>query len=185
MRVFLDACVLYPTVLREVLLGVAGAGLFVPLWSPRVLEEWARAAARLGPGQELVARGEIAVLKARFPGAQVADAEGRGLVLPDPDDAHVAAAAAGAGAALIVTLNLGDFPSRALAPLGLRAQHPDAFLRGLWEDHPGAVAAAAEAVRAEAERLSGAPQPIRRLMKRAYLPRLGKALEGEAPAGRG
>jgi hypothetical protein len=176
MRAFLDACVLYPTVLREVLLGVADEGLFEPVWSPRVLGEWARAAARLGPGQEAVARGEIAVLKARWPDALVADDPGAGLVLPDLADTHVVAAARGAGAELIVTLNLRDFPARALAELGLRAEHPDALLRGLWVDHPEAVARAAEKVRAEAERLSGRTQPMRALLKRAYLPRLGKAL---------
>ncbi|MDH5451754.1 MAG: PIN domain-containing protein, partial [Paracoccaceae bacterium] len=32
--------------------------------------------------------------------------------------------------------------------------------------------------RAEAERLSGQPQPMRALLKRAGLPRLGKALAG-------
>ncbi len=176
MRAFLDACVLYPTVLREVLLGVADAGLIEPAWSPRVLEEWARAAARLGPGQEAVARGEIAMLKARWPGALVADDPGVGLILPDADDAHVVAAARGAGAELIATLNLRDFPARALADLGLHAEHPDAILVRLWADHPQAVTRAAEKVRAEAERLSGQPQPLRTLMKRAYLPRLGKAL---------
>ena len=81
MKALLDACVLYPTVMREVLLGVAAAGLFEPLWSPRILEEWARAAAKLGPGQETLARGEIAVAEARFPGASVqpraGDAQGR------------------------------------------------------------------------------------------------------------
>jgi len=176
MRAFLDACVLYPTVLREVLLAAAEGGLYEPLWSPRVLEEWARAVARLGPGQEAVARGEIALLKARWPGALVADDPGAGLVLPDLADAHVVAAARGAGAELIVTLNLRDFPARTLADLGLRAEHPDAFLRGFWAEHPEEVARAAEKVRAEAERLSGQLQPMRALLKRAYLPRLGKAL---------
>jgi hypothetical protein len=176
MRAFLDACVLYPTVLREVLLAVAGEGLFEPLWSPRVLEEWARAAARLGPGQEAVARGEIALLKTRWPDALADDDPGEGLVLPDLADAHVVAAARRAGAGLIVTLNLRDFPPRTLADLGLRAEHPDAFLRGLWAEHPREVARAAEKVRAEAERLSGQPQAMRALLKRAYLPRLGKAL---------
>lgn len=180
MRAFLDACVLYPTVLRELLLAAAGEGLFEPLWSPRVLEEWARAAARLGPGQEAVARGEIALLKARFPAALVADDEGRGLVLPDLADAHVAAAARAAGADLVVTLNLRDFPARAMTDLGLRAEHPDAFLHALWRANPAAVARAAERVRAEAERLSGRPQPLRVLLKRAYLPRLGKALASPA-----
>jgi hypothetical protein len=50
MRVLIDACVLYPTVMREVLIGVAAKGLFTPLWSARILEEWARAAARLDAG---------------------------------------------------------------------------------------------------------------------------------------
>ena len=62
MRVMIDACVLYPTVMREVVLGVAAAGLFEPRWSPRILEEWARATAKLGLEQEVWARGEIAAL---------------------------------------------------------------------------------------------------------------------------
>lgn len=178
MRAFLDACVLYPTVLREVLLAVAEEGLYAPAWSPRVLEEWVRAAARLGAGQEAVARGEVALLKARRPDALVEDAPGEGLVLPDPADAHVAAAAREAGVELIVTLNLRDFPTRTLADLGLHVEHPDAFLHRLWSEDPETVARAAERVRAEAERLSGRPQAMRPLLKRAYLPRLGKALGG-------
>ena len=48
MKAVLDACVLYPTVLREILIGVADAGLYTPVWSPRILAEWRHAAARLG-----------------------------------------------------------------------------------------------------------------------------------------
>lgn len=177
MRAFLDACVLYPTVVREVLLATADEGLFEPVWSPRVLEEWARAAARLGPGQEAVARGEIALLRAARPGAEVADDPGAGLVLPDLADAHVVAAARRAGAGVIVTFNLRDFPGRTLADLGLRGEHPDAFLRALWEDHPDAIARGVDRVRAEADRLSGQDWPVRRLLKKAGLPRLGKALD--------
>ncbi len=176
MRAFLDACVLYPTVLREVLMGVAEAGLITPLWSARVLEEWARAVARNLPDQADIARGEIAVLRARWPEAEVPGNEGAGLILPDPDDAHVAATARAAGAEVIVTLNLRDFPARAMADLGLRAEHPDALLRALWADHPAILARVAEDVRAQAERLSGQPQPLRPLLKRAKLPRLAKAL---------
>ena len=32
MKVLLDACVLYPTVMREMLLGVAAEGLFEVVW---------------------------------------------------------------------------------------------------------------------------------------------------------
>ncbi len=180
MKALLDACVLYPTVMREMLLGVAAAGLYRPLWSPRILEEWARAAAKLGPGQEVLARGEIAAAEARFPGASVdprAADEAR-LWLPDAGDVHVLAAAIAGDAELLVTLNEKDFPHRSLAAEGIRRVGPDLFLRGLWQDDPATVAAVATGVQAEAERLSGDVWPLRKLMKKARLPRLGKALEG-------
>ncbi|MCB1357798.1 MAG: PIN domain-containing protein [Maritimibacter sp.] len=179
MKALLDACVLYPTVMREVLLGVAAAGLFEPLWSPRILEEWARAAAKLGPGQETLARGEIAVAEARFPGASVQPRAGdmARLWLPDHDDVHVLAAAVAGSADVLVTLNAKDFPRHTLAEEGLSREGPDLFLREIWAAHPRVVAGVAEDVRAEAERLSGEDWPMRKLMKKARLPRLGKALE--------
>ena len=71
MKMLLDACVIYPTVMREMLLGVARTGAYTPLWSARILEEWARAARKLGPEGEAIARGEIAMLEAAFPKASV------------------------------------------------------------------------------------------------------------------
>ena len=58
MKAVLDACVLYPTVLREILLGVAARGLYEPLWSDRILREWTRATAKLGPEAVAIAEGE-------------------------------------------------------------------------------------------------------------------------------
>lgn len=180
MRALLDACVLFPTVLREILTGCAAAGLYRPLWSERILEEWARAAARQGPGAEPVARGEIARLRVAFPGAIVAPRPGleARLWLPDPADIHVLAAAIAGNADLIVTFNAADFPRGLLAEEGLARADPDRFLLDLWQQAPQEVAAVAEAVRAEAERLSGQPQPLRALLKRARLPRLARRLEG-------
>ncbi|GGD33884.1 RSP_2648 family PIN domain-containing protein [Sinisalibacter lacisalsi] len=179
MKVLLDTCVLYPTVMREMLLGVAAAGLFEPLWSPRILEEWVRAAAKLGPGQETLARGEIALAEARWPKASVRPGAGdeARLWLPDRDDVHVLAAAIAGSADVLLTLNTRDFPRHTLEEEGLRREVPDLFLRDLFARHPEAVADVADAVQAEAERLSGEAWPIRRLMKKARLPRLGKALE--------
>lgn len=176
MRVFLDTCVLYPTVLREILLGVAGAGLYTPCWSPRVLEEWARAAARLGPG--FTARAEIARLREGWPGAEVAPRAGDlgRLHLPDPDDVHVLASAIAAGADLLCTFNARDFPRHTLAPEGLERVDPDQFLARLGPDPR--IAAVAARVHAEAERLSGEALSPRALLKRARLPRLGKRLAG-------
>lgn len=179
-KVLLDACVLYPTVMREVLLGCAAAGLYTPLWSARIFEEWARAAARLGPLDEALARGEIAVLSAAFPQALVAPQPGleARLHLPDENDIHVLAAAIAGSADAIVTQNRADFPRATLAAEGLLRFDADGFLWALWSDAPAAVAAVAEAVRARAEALSNQPQSLRGLLKRAKLPRLAKALEG-------
>lgn len=113
MKVLLDACVLFPSRLRAILLGAAAAGGFVPLWSPRILEEWARATRRLPEGAEAVARAEIAELQRRWPTALVAAPEGLEdqLSLPDSDDRHVLAAAIAGDADVLLTLNRADFPA--------------------------------------------------------------------------
>ncbi len=176
MKVLLDACVLFPTVMREVLLGVAAAGLYEPLWSDRILEEWARAAGRHGDGA--LARLDVSAVAAAFPKASVMPRTGdmRRLVLPDPNDVHVLAAAIAGSARLIVTLNAKDFPRHTLSAEGLSRQDPDAFLRALWAEAPDVVAGVAGAVRARAEARSGEPQPMRALLKRARLPRLARAM---------
>lgn len=180
MKVLLDACVLYPTVLREILIGVAGAGLYTPLWSDRILEEWARATRKLGPEAEMLARGEIARLRANWPDAVVAATPGleARLHLPDENDIHVLAAAIAGHADVILTFNAGDFPRHILTEEGVERRDPDGFLWQIWSDAPDKVGAVVETVRAEAERLSGRPQSLRALLKRARLPRLGKAMTG-------
>lgn len=175
MRAVLDACVLYPTVLREILTDAGAAGLFAPVWSPRILEEWRRAAQRHG----LDAGAEIALLQTRFPqamGAQAGDTGAAlGLDLPDAADRHVVETAMAAGAGLIVTANLRDFPRRALAAVGLRAVHPDEFLRDLYLHAPDAILGALSAAQARAQAAGGALSD-RDMMRRAGLPRLAKAI---------
>lgn len=179
MKVLLDTCVLYPTVMREMLLGAAGQGLFTPLWSARILEEWALAARKIGPGGEAQARAEIAMTGASWPKAQVTwppSLESR-LWLPDANDVHVLAAAVAGSADVIVTMNAKDFPRNLLAEEGLSRVDPDAFLQGLHEANPEALAHVAGRVLAEARRLAGEDWTLRALMKKARLPRLGKALD--------
>lgn len=174
----IDTCVLYPTVMREVVLGCAEKGLFAARWSDRIEEEWARAAAKIGPDGETIARGEIALLRARFPDARVpvpVVARGR-YRLPDPDDVHVLAAAVAGSCDAIMTLNTRDFPGNLLAEEGLARVEPDSFLIRLADEDPVAVRAVGDAVLAEARRLSGADWTMRALMKKARLPRLGKRL---------
>lgn len=178
MKILLDTCVLYPTVMREMLLGVASAGLYTPLWSARILEEWARAAEKLGPEGVAQARAEIALLRVGWPGAEVPVATGleARLWLPDPADVHVLASAITGSAEAIVTMNAKDFPRHTLAEEGLRRIDPDAFLHGLWQDSPRSIEVVAKKVLAEANRLSGSVWEMRPLLKKARLPRLAKAL---------
>ncbi len=178
MRIVIDACVLYPTVMREMVLGVAEAGVFEPRWSPRLLEEWARAAARLGPEGEAQARAEIALIEARWPRSNVAPPPelANRLWLPDDSDIHVLAAAIHTSADAIMTLNAKDFPRNILAEEGLSRVDPDGYLHQVWQARPEVVASVGQKVLAEARRLSGEDWTMRALMKKARLPRVGKAL---------
>lgn len=178
-KAVLDACVLFPTILREILLDVAGAGLFRPVWSARILAEWQHAAARLGADAARIAGVEAALACDRFPDAMADDDEGpaQGFDLPDPADRHVMAAALAAGAGVIVTANLRDFPRRAMVPAGLRALHPDAFLMECWLQAPAPVEAAVHAALARAH-AAGGDFDLRQMMVRARLPRLRKAMAG-------
>ena len=178
MKAVLDACVLYPTVLREILQGAAAAGLYQPVWSERILGEWTRATAKLGPLAQAQAEGEAVVLRAAFPRAMVRPQPGieARLLLPDPNDTHVLAVAIAAGADAIVTFNAADFPGHVLAAEGVARRDPDGFLWEMQSRNPEEMARIVEAVRAKAEALSGAPVPLKPLLKRAKLFRLAKAL---------
>lgn len=179
MRVLIDACVLYPTVMREMVLGAADQGLFEPMWSARILEEWARASEKNhGPAAGVLTRGDIALLSAKFPRALARENNGLAdrLYLPDPNDIHVLASAISGSADVIMTMNAKDFPRNILAEEGLSRVDPDNFLRGLCETAPDAMAHVADAVHATAERLSGEVLDKRALFKKARLPRTGKAL---------
>ena len=178
MKVLLDACVIYPTVMREMLLGVAAQGAFTPLWSARILEEWARAARKIGPCGEAQARGEIALLAIDWPEAEVSwppSLEAR-LWLPDPADIHVLAAAIAGSADMICTMNAKDFPRQILAEEGLSRLDPDGFLHGIWQARPELVEPVATNVLAKARSLSEHDWQMRPLLKKARLPRLAKAL---------
>lgn len=178
MKAVLDACVLYPTVLREILQGAGVAGLFQPVLSERILREWVLATAKLGPEAPVIAAGEAAGFRAAFPRGLVRDhpeIEAR-LVLPDPNDRHVLASAIASGADAIVTFNAQDFPGHVLAAEGITRRDPDGFLWELQSRHPEAMAGIVEAVRAKAEAISGQPVALKALLKRARLYRLAKAM---------
>jgi predicted nucleic acid-binding protein len=176
MKAVLDACVLYPPVLREILLGVAEAGIYTPLWSDRILEEWLRATEKLGLMAATAT--EIALIKARFPRAMLRAAphlEVR-LHLPDPNDLHVLAVAIAGSADCIVTFNARDFPRHSLSAEGLDRRDPDGLLWEMYCHHPETVGAVIAKVHEKSEAMAGGAISLRALLKRAQCPRLAKAV---------
>lgn len=142
---FLDASALYPAFLRNILMRFAQRDLFRAFWSERVQEEWTRAVLRDRPH---LPRAQIErtrrLMDEQIDDANVSNYEHliEAITLPDADDRHVLAAAIHCGAGIIVTANLRDFPASVLSRHGIEAQHPDAFILGVFNsDPPEAVAA--------------------------------------------
>jgi len=128
-RVVLDACVLIPYHLSDLLLRLAEADLFDPRWSADLMDEVRRnLTLKLGVPADKAER-RVNRMTVSFPLAAV---EGYEQLIPamtnQQKDRHVLAAAIRADADLIVTTNLKDFPVSALEPYGIEAVHPDEFL---------------------------------------------------------
>jgi len=135
----LDACVLYPPSLRDLLLWLAVGEVYAPRWTEKIHSEWIRNVLANTPAV-MPARLERT---RRLMNQSVADCVVSGyerhiptLMLPDADDRHVLAAAIEANASLIVTFNLQDFPDTILGTYGVQAVHPDRFLLGLYNEGP-------------------------------------------------
>lgn len=128
--VLLDACVLLPYQLCDLLLRLAEADLYRPLWSADILDEVERNLIDSFGKTPQQAHRRVQQMQAAFPHAAVEDyADLTPVMATHPKDRHVAAAAARGGAAIIVTANLKDFPPRALDPYDIDAAHPDRFLQ--------------------------------------------------------
>lgn len=152
-----DACVLYPAPLRDLLMGMAGTGLFRARWTETTHAEWIENLLKNDPRRE---RAKLERTRNRM-NAAVLDCLITGyesliptLHLPDPDDRHVLAAAIRGEAEVIVTFNLKDFPRSTLEGYGIEARHPDDFVARLIGLDANAVLAA---VREQRARLRNPP----------------------------
>lgn len=127
----LDANVLFPQLLRDVLVSLSAGRAFEARWTNQIHHEWTRNVLKQRPD---IAPGTLdqvrALMNKNVPGCLVEDFEPliETLDLPDANDRHVWAAAIEAQATIIVTLNLKDFPERVLAAYGIRPLSPDVFL---------------------------------------------------------
>ncbi|MEO9022482.1 MAG: PIN domain-containing protein [Ginsengibacter sp.] len=130
----LDANVLYPAPLRDLLLHLADVELYEPKWTKEIQEEWIRSLLlkRIDLKRANLEKTREAMDSA-FPGANVVDYEEiiSGIFLPDNNDRHVLTAAIKVNADVIVTFNIKDFPTAYLKPFGIEVYHPDEFNTGL------------------------------------------------------
>lgn len=137
-----DANVLFPLSLRDVLLRAVEKGLYRLRISQQIWDEVVRnlvTTGRMTPGR-------AAYLDARvheFLADNDAYVGGYEALIPtltnDAKDRHVLAVAVHAQAETIVTFNLRDFPPDALAPHAVVAEHPDVFLCRLYADNAAAL----------------------------------------------
>lgn len=164
--VILDACVLYPAALRDFLLQLVEAEVFRGHMTSTILDECFRSVLRKRPdlNPDKLRRTREAIEDA-FADLMIEGHEHliAGLALPDPDDRHVLAAAIHEGVPVIVTFNLRDFPATALAPHGVVAIHPDAFVSACVEAAPGTVV---EVVWKQARGLRSPPTPVGQMLDR-------------------
>ncbi|EDH2826631.1 PIN domain-containing protein [Salmonella enterica] len=134
--VVLDACVLYPSFLRDLLIRLGLTGLYQPKWSATIEDEWQRnlLANRTDLTLEQIQR-TAALMNTAVPDAMITGFEPltESVDLPDVDDRHVVAAAVRSNAEIIVTFNLKDFPAPALNAFGIEALHPDEFVMDLFD----------------------------------------------------
>jgi hypothetical protein len=138
----LDANVLHPVSLCDLLLRFAERGFYRPLWSEEILEETAASVLARHPG---IAPAALARrfdhMRRAFPDASVVGYQPLAASLESlGTDAHVVAAAVTGRADVIVTQNVRDFPDAVLAPHRIEAQPADDFLVHQWWLDPQAAA---------------------------------------------
>ncbi|MGO4249919.1 PIN domain-containing protein [Paenarthrobacter sp. RAF54_2] len=126
--VIYDANVLYPSMLRDLLIRVAQAGLVRARWTEAILDETFRNLKENRPDLDPVKLDRTRVLMCTaVPDCIVGDYQPLEQVfmdLPDPGDAHVMAAALKVQAQVIVTNKPQAFSRRSSQPLGNRGQAP-------------------------------------------------------------
>jgi predicted nucleic acid-binding protein len=134
----LDSNVLYPFLVRDVLLSLAAAGLFRPQWTEEITQEWRGHFLASKPEKAAQIERTIDLMRSTFPEAIIDRYEALipGLNLPDPNDRHVLAAAIRGGANTIVTNNLKHFPAEELARYDLEPLSPDEFIVNTFQLYP-------------------------------------------------
>jgi hypothetical protein len=159
----LDACVLYPVVIRDLLLTLATLDAFEPRWTEAILDEMTRNVLAdyptINPAD--FEAGSVGAMRRAFPAAPV---EGYEHLIGDmdnhPKDRHIAAAALHIGAAAVVTYNVRDFDSELLRRRGIAIITPPQLVEELVGDEPSVVALAVWSMAARKKRPRMSPTDV-------------------------
>jgi predicted nucleic acid-binding protein len=139
----LDACVLVPMALCDLLLRLAEEpAMYRPLWSEQILAEMAKALKTKLHRSSEAAAWRRQQMKEAFPEAMVTVPSALLTAvecIPDKDDRHVLAAAIIAQANAIVTQNTRHFPKDCCQKYGVLCQTPEDFLIDQYRLHPQLV----------------------------------------------
>ena len=145
--VVLDANVIYPAPIRDLLLNLADLEIFSPKWSELIQDEWIRNLLKNRPelSKAKLLR-TVNMMNAAFPDAEVYGFEELidELELPDPNDRHVLAVGIKCKADAIITFNKKDFPRQYLSQFNIEVYDPDKFLNLLNNLSPATVNRALE-----------------------------------------
>jgi hypothetical protein len=182
---FLDARVLYPALLRNILMHLALRDLNRARWSAKVHREWTDALMRDRPNiSDVQLQRTRSLMDEHVGDALVTGYEGLidTVTLPDADDRHVLAAAIHSECHLIVTANLRDFPAPTLGFYNVETRHPDVFVLGLFEEDPGEVLAALRELRADLRNPPKTAAELLDIMNRQDLSACAAALGSYADA---
>jgi predicted nucleic acid-binding protein len=127
--VVLDACVLAPYPLVNVLLRLADTGIYRPLWSQHILAETRRTMVdKLGVSPTKADK-RLNMMRDNFIDAEVTGYEELISAMGNNEkDRHVLAAAVRERAEVIVTADRSGFPAGAVEPYNIEVRHPDDFL---------------------------------------------------------
>lgn len=170
----LDANVLYPFRIRDVLLTFSQHGLFRARFTDCIINEWVRSLIGNKPGAAASVRAQEKIIREKFSECFVSGYQHliNGLVLPDPDDRHVLAAAIRCSAQVIVSWNAKHFPADILAKHDVELLTPDDFLVNTFDIYPTDCAQALKAVRTRYNNPQFNPSQFLMDLTRNNLPKL-------------
>ncbi len=163
----LDANVLFPMVLCDLLIRAALEGIYRAYWNQLILDEVVRNLVTQGRTTPEGARRRCANMQRALPDALV---QGYEVHIPlmnnNAKDRHVLATAVSINAPVIVTHNRRHFPAHALVPYNIEAHSADTFLSDLFVANPDTIQ---HIITEQAGDLQNPPQSVEQVLNNLSL----------------